>query len=425
MPLRLLIAPDKFKGTLSARAAAEAIARGWRSVRPDDDLALVPMSDGGDGFGEILADLLDAVPVPLHTVDAAHRPLDAAWWLHEATRTALIESARIIGLALLPAKRFHPFELDTRGLGAAFRAAAKRGARRCLVGIGGSATNDAGFVAARALGWRFFGETGDELTSWTQLHRLSVVRPPSEPPQFDELVVAVDVQNPLLGTGGCTRIYGPQKGLRPEDFDLAERCLDRLAVILRQQCARDHAAEPGAGAAGGLGFGLRSFAGARLEPGFGLFARYAGLEQRLAGVDAVITGEGAIDAQTLMGKGVGELALLCQRAGLPCLALAGAAQPGVEPERLFAATHLLTPDFVSPQRAFAETAACLEELAAHAARQWVTPKTSPPPEIGEATGPSCSSTVGRETPVSRLHSFGPSITWPANCFFCSLTSNVP
>jgi len=370
MPLRLLIAPDKFKGTLSARAAAEAIARGWRSVRPDDELVLLPMSDGGDGFGEILAGLLDAAPVPLHTVDAAHRPLDAVWWWHEPTRTALIESARIVGLALLPAKRFHPFELDTRGLGAAFRAAAEHGARRCLVGIGGSATNDAGFGVARALGWRFFGETGDELTAWTQLRRLSsVVRPPPEPRLFEELIVAVDVQNPLLGFNGCTRIYGPQKGLLPEDFDLAERCLDRLAAMMRQQCAQDHAIEPGAGAAGGLGFGLRSFAGAHLEPGFGLFARHTGLEKRLAGVDAVITGEGAIDAQTLMGKGVGELALLCQRAGVPCLALAGAAQPGIEPERLFAATHLLTPDFVSTQRAFAETAACLEELAAYAASQ--------------------------------------------------------
>lgn len=381
MPLRLLIAPDKFKGTLSARAAAESIARGWRSVRLDDELDLLPMSDGGDGFGEILAGLLDAAPVPLHTVDAAHRPLDAVWWWHEATRTALVESARIIGLALLPAKRFHPFELDTRGLGAALRAAADRGAQRCLVGIGGSATNDAGFGVARSLGWRFFGETGDELTAWTQLRRLSVVRPPPQSSLFEELVVAVDVQNPLLGPNGCTRIFGPQKGISPEDFDLAERCLDRLAMMLRHQCEQDHAAEPGAGAAGGLGFGLRSFAGARLEPGFGLFAQHAGLEKRLAAADAVITGEGAIDAQTLMGKGVGELALLCRQAGVPCLALAGAAQPGVETERLFAATHLLTPDFVSSQRAFAETAACLEELAAHAARQWVAPKTSPPPEI--------------------------------------------
>ncbi len=381
MPLRLLIAPDKFKGTLSARAAAEAIARGWRSVRPDDELDLLPMSDGGDGFGEILAGLLDAAAVPLHTVDAAHRPLDSVWWWHEATRTALVESARIIGLALLPAKRFHPFELDTRGLGAALRAAADRGARRCLVGIGGSATNDAGFGVARSLGWRFFGETGDELTAWTQLRRLSVVRPPPQSHLFEELVVAVDVQNPLLGPNGCTRIFGPQKGISPDDIDLAERCLGRLAVMLRQQGQPDHAAETGAGAAGGLGFGLRSFAGARLEPGFGLFAQHAGLEKRLTAVDAVITGEGAIDAQTLMGKGVGELALLCQRAGVPCLALAGAAQPGVETERLFAATYLLTPSFVSPQRAFEETAACLEQLAALAARQWVAPPASPPPEM--------------------------------------------
>lgn len=370
MPRRILIAPDKFKGTLSAPAVAEAIACGWRSACPDDELELLPISDGGDGFGEILAGLLEATPVPLRTQDAAHRPLEAAWWWETSSSAALIESARIVGLARLPPQRFHPFELDTAGLGAALQAAAEHGTKSCLVGVGGSATNDAGFGLARALGWRFFGAAGDELSEWTQLHRLAVVRPPAQWPRFTELVVAVDVRNPLLGPTGCTRVYGPQKGLRPEDFDLAERCLARLATVVRQQLGSDHADDPGAGAAGGLGFALCSFLGARIEPGFEVFARHARLAERLKRVDAVLTGEGALDEQTLMGKGVGELAMLCRQAGVPCLALAGVVQPVAAANELFFGTRALTPDFAPRELALNETARCLEQLADRAAREW-------------------------------------------------------
>ena len=163
MPLRVLIIPDKFKGTLTAHAAAAAIARGWRKARALDVLDLLPMSDGGDGFGEVTSALLHAKGYRVKAVDAAHRPCTAKWWWEPGSRTAIIESAAIIGLAMLPPKRFHPFQLDTLGLGAAVRAAARKGARRYLIGIGGSATNDGGFGLARSLGWQFLGrnEPGD------------------------------------------------------------------------------------------------------------------------------------------------------------------------------------------------------------------------------------------------------------------------
>src|ERR1700756_1294305 len=150
MALKVLIVPDKFKGTLTARAAAMAIARGWRKARPADALELLPMSDGGDGFGEVLSGLLHAKKIAVKTVDAAHRPIRAHWWWEAKSKTAIVESANVIGLALLPSKKFHPFQLDTLGLGAVIRAAVKRGAKHCFVGIGGSATNDAGFGVARA-----------------------------------------------------------------------------------------------------------------------------------------------------------------------------------------------------------------------------------------------------------------------------------
>jgi glycerate kinase len=171
MAMKVLIVPDKFKGTLTAAAAAAAIARGWRSGRPNDSLDLLPMSDGGDGFGEVTSKLLRARLQRAEAIDAAHRPCVAKWWWEPRTRTAIIESAGVIGLAMLPPKRFHPFELDTLGLGAVVQAAAQRGARRCLMGIGGSATNDGGFGLARALGWVFLDESGlrDDaagLTDW-------------------------------------------------------------------------------------------------------------------------------------------------------------------------------------------------------------------------------------------------------------------
>ena len=370
MPLKVLVAPDKFKGTLTANAAAEAIARGWRASRPDDDLELLPMSDDGDGFREIVSRLLRAERRTVRTVDAAHRPREASWGWAAPTRTAIVESANVIGLALLPPGRFHPFELDTRGLGAVLQTARAHGARRCLVGIGGSATNDGGFGLAKALGWEFFDAQGKGLTHWTELHALSHVAPPSQSYLFDELVVAVDVQNPLLGPNGCSRIYGPQKGLRPEDFEPAERCLARLAAQVAGQLGADVAREPGGGAAGGLGFGLRVFAGATLEPGFKRFARLAELEQRLKRVQLVITGEGAIDPSSLMGKGVGELAQLCRRCGVPCLGLAGAISDAAQARETFVGVHALAPDLTSPEDAKARPAFWLERLAQQVGQAW-------------------------------------------------------
>src|SRR6185369_6413412 len=148
MPLEVLIVPDKFKGTLTAKAAADAMARGWRRGRPNDAIEVLPMSDGGDGFGEVISNSLGAVPRSLRTCDAAHRGCTARWWWEPKSKTAVIETARIIGLAMLPHDRYHPFDLDTYGLGKVMRAAADLGARRCLVGLGGSATNDGGFGLA-------------------------------------------------------------------------------------------------------------------------------------------------------------------------------------------------------------------------------------------------------------------------------------
>jgi glycerate kinase len=395
MSVRVLIVPDKFKGTLSARESAQAIARGWRKARPDDAIKTLPMSDGGDGFGEVMSRLLGAQSRMVNTVDAAHRRCQAAWWWEPRSKTAIIESAEVIGLAMLPPGKFHPFALDTFGLGAVLRAAQAKDAKQILIGIGGSATNDGGFGLARALGWEFLDTRGRLIEKWTELHTLADVRPPSSgvrtaesarslsltgslhfqnqsvradeavrapDSSFGKVIVAVDVQNRLLGAHGATRVYGPQKGLRWEDFANAECCLHRLADVVSCQLGQDYARRPGAGAAGGLGFGLAAFLAAELQPGFELFATHAKLSQRLRTVDLVITGEGAIDRSTAMGKGVGQIARRCRELEILCVGLAGTAIRSREVTRLFAEVHALT-DLTTAAQAKTQPAKWLERLA--------------------------------------------------------------
>lgn len=341
--MTVLIVPDKFKGTLSAREAAQAIARGWRTARPDDSLELLPMSDGGDGFGEVMGNLLHAKTRITTTVNAAHQSCKAKWWWEAVSKTAIVESAKIVGLAMLPPGKFHPFEVDTFGLGKLLQAVHAAGVERTLIGIGGSATNDGGFGLARALGWEFFDRGGCLIKQWTGLHTLARIHPPRER-RLGKIIVAVDVQNRLLGKHGATRVYGPQKGLRREDLVHAERCLRRLALVVGglRRPMTSLTTLRGAGAAGGLGFGLAAFLGAELKSGFELFAQHANLSHRLRAADCVITGEGAIDHSTIMGKGVGQIARACRMLGIPCFGIAGTSVNSRELSRFFAEVHALT-----------------------------------------------------------------------------------
>lgn len=366
MPLRVLIVPDKFKGSLTAHSAAAAIAAGWRASRPKDRIELLPMTDGGDGFGAVLGELMEASSERVAAVNAAHRSLSGLWWRSQDGRTAIIDSAAIIGLAMMRRGKFHPFQLDSFGLGIVMRAA-EQGTARGIIGIGGSATNDGGFGMARALGWRFFNKAREELLEWWRLHELTEVRPPRVSSHW-KVTVAVDVANPLLGPNGCSRIYGPQKGLRPQDFALAEKCLGRLASVMRKQHEIDCAKIPGAGAAGGLGFGLMVFAGGKIKSGFDVFADCAGLSKRIAAADLVITGEGRVDRQTYMGKGVGQVARLCRKARVPCLAIAGEILQPDDAQRIFARSRALL-EIAPLKSAQANAARHLQQLAMEMAQE--------------------------------------------------------
>jgi glycerate kinase len=375
MARKIVIVPDKFKGTLTAAAAARAMSLGWRKRYPRDVTCLLPMSDGGDGFGAILGQFCDATKRVVKTVNAAHQPVNVPWWCVGSTSTAIIESSRVIGLAMLPAGKFHPFELDTYGLGKVIRASERQGARHCIVGIGGSATNDGGFGMAKALGWHFLDRQGRPLAHWTDLHLLASIKAPERPCKFAEVTVAVDVSNPLLGPRGASRIYGPQKGLRARDFAQAEVCLKRLATVARQELGKDFSSEPGAGAAGGLGFGLRVFLGACFASGFDLFARFSQLETHLRSADLVLTGEGALDRSTLMGKGVGQIARLCKTFGVPCLALSGSVTSEAKAGKLFERATGLT-DITSLAKAKRSPAFWLKKLTEEAAAAFGGDSTS-------------------------------------------------
>lgn len=349
---------------------------GWKSVYPSDEFQVVPMSDGGDGFGPVVGEALGAKPRSVSTVDAAGRKVRSTWWFHERSRTAVIETARTIGLAMLEPGRFHPFELDTLGLANVLSAARRAGTVRYLIGIGGSATNDGGFGLARGLGWRFWDRWGRAVEHWKDLVNLRRIKPPSDDGGNapGARCVAVDVSNPLLGSRGCSRIYGPQKGLRAEDMAAAEAALRRLSLVLRRQGLRGDVKLAGAGAAGGLGFGLHAFWGAELRSGFEIFAESACLEERLTRAQLVVTGEGSIDPSSLMGKGVGEIVRRCGARGIPCIGLGGVVSDRPEVRRSFdllmgMGTHLATPEEARSRPAY-----WLRRLARQAALRWESMK---------------------------------------------------
>ncbi|MEE2947799.1 MAG: glycerate kinase [Verrucomicrobiota bacterium] len=366
MSRRILIVPDKFKGSLSGDEAAGAIARGWAAACPNDRLVLLPMSDGGDGFGPVMAKALGLKERLIDGIDAAGQARQVALWLDAESGQAVVETAQSNGLALLPGGRFHPFDLDTRGVGSLLLAAGQAGATRCLAGVGGSATNDGGFGLARSLGWMFWDESGSAIEHWTELEELVAIERPASR-FWPSVTVASDVQNPLLGVEGATRVYGPQKGMRPEDFAKADACLGRLAKIAGETLGRDFSVNSGAGAAGGLGFGLMAFAGASIEPGFEVFADATGLEEKIAETDFVVTAEGSIDEQTLMGKGTGQIAALCRELGKPCIGLAGQlalGRPVVDPGlHLFWRLGAIVPELASEPQSMAKAAIYLEQLA--------------------------------------------------------------
>ncbi|MBB5030779.1 glycerate kinase [Prosthecobacter vanneervenii] len=322
--MRILIAIDKFKGSIPASVAAKSIASALAQALPGAVCDLCPIADGGEGTAEAVVTALNGEWCEAATFDAQSRPVTARYGLATSAgqSEAVMEMSAASGLAMVSDLPLNPATASTWGTGLMLQDALERGVKRIVIGIGGSATNDAGIGMAAALGFRFLDAAGAVLDPIiANIDRLARIEQPVDftPP---EILVACDVNNPLLGSHGCTRIYGPQKGVT--DFEFFENRVRLLADVAKRDLGADHRDVPGAGAAGGLGFGLMTFCGARLTSGFDLIADLVHLHERIAVADLIITGEGRMDAQTLHGKGPMGVADMAHELGKPVAAFAGA-----------------------------------------------------------------------------------------------------
>jgi glycerate 2-kinase len=343
--MRVLVAFDKFKDSLAATEACRIGVEALRAAHPDWTFDSAPLADGGDGFASILTAAAGGELISAPVIGPLGKPRNATFglvrWaqvpdaarvrlalpsLRETDTVAIVEMAAASGLALVPPGQRDPWRTTSYGTGQLLAAATKRGARALLLGVGGSATHDLGLGALGALGLRFLDTHGSPIfppttSAWEHIARLAGHVPAAFPP----LRIACDVANPLLGTAGAAATYAPQKGLAPADLPRLESATARMAALLSAHCGQPPAlaSAPGAGAAGGIAFGLMTSAGAQLVPGWSLVHDWLDLDRRIAAADLVITGEGRFDATSLSGKGPGALALAAASSGKRVFILAG------------------------------------------------------------------------------------------------------
>lgn len=319
--MNILVACDSFKDALSAEGVCLAVAAGLARSHPEASITCMPLSDGGEGVLDVLRAPLDLSPVTIDVMDPLSRIIPAQYGLSGDSKVALVEMAAASGLQLVTLEERDPRKTSTYGTGQMLADALARGARRAVLGIGGSATNDAGLGMAAALGWRFKDARGDAVPPdgghLAQVAR--IVAPPG--PLFEQVDVLCDVTNPLYGPNGAAWIYGRQKGGDDATLAQLDDGLAHIAALAKRQLGRDVADMPGAGAAGGLGFGAMVFLGARLRRGIEVVLDLVGFDAAARKADVIITGEGHLDGQSAQGKLIQGL---CGRShGTPVIALCG------------------------------------------------------------------------------------------------------
>ena len=331
--MKVVIAPQAFKGNLSAKEAAEAIARGVNLADPGIRCILAPVADGGDGTVDVLVGTTGGRVFTAQVTGPLGEEVTARWGVMGDGKTAVIEMALVSGLALVPPRRRDPRSATSYGTGQLIRHALQHGYRRIIVGLGGSATNDGGAGMAQALGARFLDSEGRELPlGGSALARLASIDASALSSSLAEaeVIAATDVTNPLCGPTGASQVYGPQKGATPTVVKELDEALGVYADVLDRSMGKQVAHIPGAGAAGGLGAGLIAFAGATLSPGIDLICDAVHFDERLEGVDLLITGEGRIDASTAFNKAPVGVAKRAKAKGVPVIALAGSLGTGYQ-----------------------------------------------------------------------------------------------
>lgn len=331
----VLLAPNAFKECLSAPEAAQALAEGVRAADSSSVCIHCPIADGGDGTLDAILAATEGKKIPVTVADPLRRPIEAPFGLFGGGKKAIIEMAEASGLRLLQPEERNPLRTTTHGTGDLIRAALEYQAERIIIGIGGSATVDGGMGMAKALGYRFLDDAGQEIPEGGGgLIHLKHIDATHRDKRLEkaEFLIASDVTNPLLGQEGAARVYGPQKGATPEMVEILEKGLSQLNECLKRDLGVAIAERPGAGAAGGLGAGLMAFLNARTEQGIELVLRETGFHEKLEQADLVMTGEGRVDRQTAFGKGPAGVAMAAKTRGIPVYCLAGIVEPGAEEE---------------------------------------------------------------------------------------------
>lgn len=365
--MKILIAPDTFKDALPAIEVCKAIERGLRKANPEVETILFPLADGGEGTSDVIAWHLKGEIVKITVADPLFRPIEAHYFLSADGTTAFIEMAQASGLHLLKSEERNPLKTSTFGAGEMLLDAWHRGVKNIYLGIGGSATNDAGMGMAAALGWRFLSKNGEELTpTGENLQKVETIQPPQKIQNSQYLIpnsqfhsVLCDVTNPLFGPNGAACVYARQKGADDAAIAQLDAGLRHFSKKLEQLFGKDFSQTPGAGAAGGMGAGAMAFLGARLLPGIEAVMKLTGFEEVLKNADLVITGEGKLDGQTLHGKLIHGICKKASAYKVPVVAMCGTLE--VTPEKisaigLMAAFSLLKrPGSLSEAIAFTET----------------------------------------------------------------------
>ncbi|MCP2226995.1 glycerate kinase [Pseudomonas silensiensis] len=373
--MKIVIAPDSFKDSLSAQGVADAIAVGLAQVWPDAQLVKCPMADGGEGTVESILAACEGELRRTQVRGPLGITVDAAWgWLSQ-THTAIIEMAEASGLQLVPPGQRDACISSTFGTGELIRAALDAGAQRVILAIGGSATNDGGAGAMQALGVKLLDVQGQALApgglALAQLAciDLSAIDPRLTDVRFD---IAADVNNPLCGPHGASAIFGPQKGASPEQVLQLDAALGHFAELCAQALGKDVQHEPGSGAAGGLGFAAKAFLEAQFKAGVEVVAELVGLAEAVKGADLVITGEGRFDAQTLRGKTPFGVARIAREQGVPVIVIAGTLGEGYQAlyEHGIDAAFALASGPMTLEQACAEAPRLLRERASDIARVW-------------------------------------------------------
>lgn len=375
--MKIVIAPQSFKGSVAALAAAQAIERGVRRAEPAAETALVPVADGGDGTLEALAGSSGGQIFRSIVAGPLGPAVEAAWGVMGDGQTAVVEMAQASGLALLPPARRNPRTATTQGTGEIIREALEQGYTRIIVGLGGSATNDAGTGMAAALGVKFRDGQGKVLPrGGAALARLESIDISGRHPGLDaaEIIGATDVTNPLCGPEGASAVYGPQKGASPEVVAELDAALANFARVAQRDVGMDFLQEdyPGAGAAGGLGAGLMAFAGATLRSGIDLVCQALNFEEQVRDADLVITGEGRADVSTIYDKSPVGVARKAAAYGVPTIILAGSLGEGYEElyQHGIAAVVCIADQPMTFERSLARTEELLESAAERAIRLW-------------------------------------------------------